>query len=62
MEISVPTIACQGCIDTLTKAIQTADPSAIVIGDVPNKKITVTSSKSLEELKVIITSTGHQAV
>jgi len=58
--ISVPSIACGGCIQTLTTAIHTVDQTAIVQGDVANKTITVTTAKPMSDIKAVIIATGHQ--
>ncbi len=59
MEIVVPTIACQGCIDTLVKAITQLDKNAVVTGDVVTKKLQVNSTLDIAEIKLAIASTGH---
>lgn len=58
--ISVPSIACQGCIQTLTTAIHTVDGEAIVQGEVATKTVTVTTEKPIDSIKEVITATGHQ--
>ncbi|MGK7932875.1 MAG: heavy-metal-associated domain-containing protein [Microcystaceae cyanobacterium] len=57
--LKVPSIACQGCADTITKAIQSNLPNADVSVDVANKIVTVESQASEETLKQVITETGH---
>jgi|YNPMSStandDraft_2_1061718.scaffolds.fasta_scaffold28146_2 copper chaperone len=60
MEITVPTIVCQGCIDNLAKAISELDSNAVITGDVANKKLQVRSTLDIEQIKSVITSTGHR--
>jgi len=59
MEISVPTIACQGCVDTLVSAITKLDDTAVVQGDLVNKKLQITSTLSIDEIKQAIANAGH---
>jgi hypothetical protein len=59
MEILVPTIACQGCVDTLISAITKLDATAVVSGDPVSKKLQVTSTLSLNDIKQVIANAGH---
>jgi copper chaperone len=57
--LNVPTIACEVCANTITKAIQTAQPDAQISVDVPNKIVTVETNASQETIQQIITEAGH---
>ncbi|MGK7944401.1 MAG: heavy-metal-associated domain-containing protein [Microcystaceae cyanobacterium] len=57
--LKVPSIACDGCAKTITEAIQSNIPSADVSVDVANKIVTIETQASEEELKKVITETGH---
>ena len=59
IKLSVPSIACQGCADTITKAIKNHESEATVEVDVPGKTVTIDAKTSEESIKEIITSTGH---
>ncbi|NJL81884.1 MAG: heavy-metal-associated domain-containing protein [Chloroflexaceae bacterium] len=59
MQLQVPSIVCEGCGDTITKAIKTHEPSASVQVDIANKTVTVDTQASEESIKQIITATGH---
>ncbi|MDJ0660902.1 MAG: heavy-metal-associated domain-containing protein [Crocosphaera sp.] len=57
--LKVPSIACGGCADTITKAIEGQKPDAKVSIDVDSKMVTVDSDASTETIKEIITEAGH---
>ncbi|MBV5260770.1 heavy-metal-associated domain-containing protein [Synechococcus moorigangaii CMS01] len=57
--IHVPTIACEVCGQTITKAIQNQDQNAQISVDVPTKIVAVDTVLSAAELKNIITQAGH---
>ncbi|MDW8422003.1 MAG: ATP-dependent sacrificial sulfur transferase LarE [Pseudanabaenaceae cyanobacterium SKYGB_i_bin29] len=59
MELSVPSIVCEGCVDTITKAIKNLDPQAEVTADLERKTIAVQTTASLDDLRTAITNTGH---
>ena len=56
----VPSIKCQGCVDTITKEIKVHDENAKVNADVEKKTIEVDSSMSEESIKQSITVAGHE--
>ncbi len=57
--LKVPSIACGGCADTITKAIAGEKPEAKVSVDVEAKMVTVETDASTETIKGIITEAGH---
>ena len=60
MTFKVPSIKCDGCVDTITKEIKVHDENATVKGDVKNKTIEVDSDMSEESVKEAIAITGHE--
>ncbi|MEM8502145.1 MAG: heavy-metal-associated domain-containing protein [Cyanobacteria bacterium P01_D01_bin.1] len=60
MTLSVPSIKCEGCADTITKEIKVHDDSATVNVDVSGKTVEVDSSMSEESVKQAITAAGHE--
>ncbi|MGB3768628.1 MAG: heavy-metal-associated domain-containing protein [Phormidesmis sp.] len=60
MTFKVPSIKCEGCVDTITKEIKVHDENAKVKGDVEKKTIEVDSEMSEESVKESITITGHE--
>jgi copper chaperone len=59
MLLSVPTIACDGCIEAITKAIVKADAQARVQGDATTKELTIDTNLSADRVRELITSIGH---
>lgn len=59
MQLKVPSIVCDGCADTITKAIKTHEPNANVNVDIANKTVTVETGASEESIKQVITAVGH---
>jgi copper chaperone len=56
----VPTIACEVCAKTITKAIQNLDHNAEVKVDVAEKIVTVTTEKTADNVKEAIIDAGHE--
>ncbi len=59
LTLKVPSIACSGCVETVTKAIVAVDPKAIVKGDAESKTITVETQVSQAEIEASIVKAGH---
>lgn len=59
INLKVPSIVCDGCADTIKKAIATHEPKAKVDVDVNEKKVAVDTEASEESIRQIITAAGH---
>ncbi|MUG96246.1 copper chaperone [Scytonema sp. UIC 10036] len=59
LKLKVPSIACQGCAETITESIQVVEPDAKVDVDVPGKTVTVEAKASEESIKQAIVGAGH---
>ncbi|BAQ66085.1 heavy metal transporter [Geminocystis sp. NIES-3709] len=59
MNITVPSIACEVCANTIAKAIKNCDPDAIVNVDVTTKVVEIDTQKTLDEMKKVIIEVGH---
>ncbi|MEG3438808.1 heavy-metal-associated domain-containing protein [Pannus brasiliensis CCIBt3594] len=57
--LKVPSIACEACANTVTKAITGRQPSAKVSVDVATKTVTVETDSSREAIEQAIVSAGH---
>ncbi|GBE99991.1 heavy metal transporter [Microcystis aeruginosa NIES-298] len=57
--LKVPSIACEGCANTITKAINNQQPAAQISVDVANKIVTVETTASLAEIAQWISEVGH---
>lgn len=56
---NVPSIACEVCVNTITKAIQNYDPSSSVRIDVGSKVVEIDTEKTASEIKQVIIDVGH---
>lgn len=59
LQLTVPDMACSACSETITKAIQTIDPSAEVNADPKTKIVNVDTLASETEIKQAIVSAGY---
>jgi copper chaperone len=59
LQLHIPTIVCEGCVDTLTNALQRLDPDAVINVDLAAKTLTVNTSHSTEQIYAAIAATGH---
>ncbi|MFB2891537.1 heavy-metal-associated domain-containing protein [Aerosakkonemataceae cyanobacterium BLCC-F50] len=59
MELKVPSMACSACSDTITKAIKTIDPNAVVQADPKTKLVNVETNKPETEIREAIASAGY---
>ncbi|NEN89198.1 MAG: heavy-metal-associated domain-containing protein [Okeania sp. SIO3H1] len=59
IQLKVPSIACGGCADTITKAIKAQESEADVQVDVEQKIVTVETKASEESIKQAIVAAGH---
>ncbi|NEP83167.1 MAG: heavy-metal-associated domain-containing protein [Okeania sp. SIO3C4] len=59
IQLKVPSIVCDGCADTITKAIKTQESEADVQVDLEQKIVTVETKASEESIKQAIVAAGH---
>lgn len=59
MQLNVSSIVCQGCADTITKAVKDLDANAVVQVNVETKQVTVDSQADEAAVKAAIVATGH---
>ena len=59
LKLKVPTMACSGCADTISKAITTVDSNAKIEVDVEAKTVSLESEVAEESLKQALVATGH---
>lgn len=60
LTLSVPSIGCSSCIETIAKTIQNADTSALVTGDVASKSINIKSQLPESQIRELIAIAGHK--
>ena len=57
LKLSVPSIGCASCIETITKAIHA---SAIIAGDAPSKSLDIVSQLPETKIRELIAIAGHK--
>lgn len=60
LKLSVPSIGCASCVDTITKAIQSVDALAIISGDPITKSLDIESQLSEIKIRELIAIAGHK--
>jgi copper chaperone len=60
LKLSVPSIGCASCIETITKAIHAVDASAIIAGETASKSLDIESQLSESKIRELIAIAGHQ--
>jgi copper chaperone len=60
LKLSVPSIGCASCIETITKVIHAVDSSAIITGDAPSKSLDISSQLSETKIRELIAIAGHK--
>lgn len=58
-KLKVPSLACQSCVKTVTRAIQQRDPEAQVTADPATKWVTIASVLTEIEAQRAIEAAGH---
>lgn len=59
LQLKVPSIVCEGCAETITKAVKSVNADAQVDVDISAKTVKVEGTQSEESIKQAITATGH---
>lgn len=59
MKFKVPSMVCDGCVNTVKEAIKTHEPNAKVDINLDTKQVTVDTEASEASIKQVITAVGH---
>lgn len=59
IKLKVPSMVCDGCVDTVKEAIATHEPEAKVNIDLDSKQVEVDTGASEASIRQIITAAGH---
>jgi copper chaperone len=59
LELNVPSMACSACVETITKAVKTVDPTATVQADPKTKRVSVETQASDVVVKQAIAAAGY---
>jgi len=59
LQLTVPSMACSACVDTITKAVQNIDPDAVVAADTKTKLVRVETQQDETVVKGAIAAAGY---
>lgn len=59
LQLKVPNMACSACAETITKAVQSIDPSAIVKADPKTKLVEIETQAAKSTIEQVITEAGY---
>lgn len=61
MQFHVENMTCGGCARSVTKAIQSVDPTAQVEADPATRQVVITSGRSRAEFEAVLAEVGYPA-
>jgi copper chaperone len=59
IHLTVPSMACAACADTITKAVQSVDATAQVVADSKTKKVDVETAQTEDAIRAAIAASGY---
>ena len=59
LQLKVPSMACGACAESITKAVQTVDPTATVQADPKTKQVDIQTEAPETAIKQAIASAGY---
>ncbi|MBE9178328.1 heavy-metal-associated domain-containing protein [Oculatella sp. LEGE 06141] len=59
LQLTVPTMACSACVETITKAVKSVDPAATVEADTKTKAVSVETQAADQSVKEAIAAAGY---
>ena len=59
IKLKVPSMVCDGCVNTITQAITTQEPEAQVDINLDSKEVVVETAASEASIRQIIVAVGH---
>lgn len=59
LELTVPSMACSACVDTISKAIAGVDPAAKVDADTKTKRVAIETDAAEAAVKQAIEGAGY---
>ncbi|ANI99167.1 heavy metal transporter [Polynucleobacter wuianus] len=62
LNLKVSGMTCAGCINAVTRAVQSQDPSAKVLADLATQTVTLETTLSSAEASQLITDAGFPVV
>lgn len=61
LQLTVPKLACSACVNTITKAVKTVDPNAVVQAEPKTKLVLVETQADQTAIKEAIAAAGYPA-
>ena len=61
MLFSVTNMTCGGCVRSITKAIQAADPKASVSADLEARRVAVETVLGVDQVQAVLAKAGYEA-
>lgn len=61
MQFHIETMTCDGCVRSVTKAIQSVDPAAQVTADTDTHTVQVTTSAPRPAIEAVLAEVGYAA-
>ncbi len=62
MQLHIENMTCGGCARSVTRAIQSLDPTARVEADPATRKVEVTSSRTQTEIEAVLAEAAYPAL
>ncbi|MDJ0531828.1 MAG: heavy-metal-associated domain-containing protein [Xenococcaceae cyanobacterium MO_207.B15] len=59
LELTVSSMVCEGCEETVKKVVKAKDSQADVVVDLASKKVTIETTAPENEIKEAIVAAGH---
>lgn len=59
MQFDIPNMACGGCVDTITQAVQSVDPGADVQADAATRRVTIASGERESQIRTALSEAGY---
>jgi len=59
IELTLPTMTCAHCVETVTQTLQRLDPAARVEIDLPSHRVRIESSHARESLQQALSAEGY---
>lgn len=59
MQFDIPNMACGGCVDTITQAVQSVDPTADVQADTTTRRVTIASDERESQIRTALVEAGY---
>ncbi|MFE1745109.1 heavy-metal-associated domain-containing protein [Coleofasciculus sp. H7-2] len=59
LQLKVPSMACSACVDTISKAVASLDPTAKVEADPKTKLVQVETEQPAEKVREAIANAGY---